>query len=181
MKKDSSDMVDSCPCKKRSCPRHGDCVSCRKHHANSKGRPVKCERQSNSSAINTILRIIAAFAAGILLLIGSFTYITRYKITDIDSSTSPGGDYEVLYQNVGEPDWPFGYSHARLVLKHRDHTVSKYKFDVANDGGVLHSDSWSVKWKEDSVEITISGEEQSDVLYTLCFDGWTDSALLDTK
>lgn len=46
-----------------------------------------------------------------------------------------------MYQSVGEPDWPFGYSHARFVLKHDGSTVTKYKFDVANDGGILHLDS----------------------------------------
>lgn len=175
-------MITDCPCKKRNCPRHGDCEACREHHANSKRqRPVKCERQSNTPVIKTIGITAAIFVAGILLLIGSFTYVTRYKITDIDSSTSPNGDYTVLYQNVGEPDWPFGYSHARLVLKHKDKTVSKYKFDVANDGGVLQPDSWSILWKDNCAEVTISGEEQSDVLYILSFDGRIDSVQLDTK
>ena len=36
---------ENCPCKKKSCPRHGDCEACRKHHADSKRkRPVYCER-----------------------------------------------------------------------------------------------------------------------------------------
>ena len=52
------------------------------------------------------------FAAALLLLV-SFVYVTRYK----NVSVSDDGRYEVLYQSVGEPDWPFGFSHARLVLK----------------------------------------------------------------
>lgn len=35
----------SCPCKKKSCPRHGDCEACRKHHEESKyKRPVYCDK-----------------------------------------------------------------------------------------------------------------------------------------
>lgn len=35
----------NCPCKKKSCPRHGNCTECRKHHAESKRQwPVKCEK-----------------------------------------------------------------------------------------------------------------------------------------
>ena len=35
----------SCPCKKKSCPRHGDCEACRKHHAESKRNiPVYCDK-----------------------------------------------------------------------------------------------------------------------------------------
>ena len=111
--------------------------------------------------------VAAALFAAALLLLGSFVYVTRYKIADIDVSVSDDGSYEVLYQSVGEPDWPFGASHARLVLKRDGKAVTKFKFDVANDGGTLHADSWRVVWREDSVEVTISGEEQHDVLYTL--------------
>ena len=61
--------------------------------------------------------VAAVLFAAAALLIGSFVYVTRYQIGDIDVSVSDDGRYEVLYQSVGEPDWPFGYSNARLVLK----------------------------------------------------------------
>lgn len=36
---------ENCPCKKKSCPRHGDCEACRSYHAASKRkRPVFCEK-----------------------------------------------------------------------------------------------------------------------------------------
>ena len=35
-----------CPCRKKNCPRHGDCCSCRAYHASSKRkRPTACERK----------------------------------------------------------------------------------------------------------------------------------------
>ena len=55
--------------------------------------------------------------------------------------TSPDGEYKIVFQAVGEPDWPFGPSHARIVLKHNGDTVAKRRYDVANDGGVLHPDT----------------------------------------
>ena len=33
-----------CPCKKKKCPRHGNCAACREHHAQT-GRSVACERR----------------------------------------------------------------------------------------------------------------------------------------
>ena len=37
---------ENCPCKKKKCPRHGDCTACREHHAASKRqRPVACQRK----------------------------------------------------------------------------------------------------------------------------------------
>ena len=115
--------------------------------------------------------VAAVILAALLLLIGSFIYVARYRITDIDAATSPDGTYEIVFQAVGEPDWPFGYSHARIVLKRNGETVTKYKFDVANDGGVLHPENWSVRWEESCVKVMISGEEQPDAFYTYDFDG----------
>ncbi|MBR3153951.1 MAG: hypothetical protein IKF10_02995 [Lachnospiraceae bacterium] len=115
--------------------------------------------------------IAAVILAALLLLIGSFIYVTRYKISDIDAATSPDSEHEIVFQAVGEPDWPFGYSHARIVLKRNSETVTTHKFDVANDGGVLHPENWSVRWEENCVKVIISGEEQPDAFYTYYFDG----------
>lgn len=134
---------------------------------------------------NHIFKWIGGIAAVVLsaavLLAGRFIYVTRYKITDIDSAISPNGEYSVIYQNIGEPDFPFGYTHVRLVLRKGKESVSRYKFDVANDGGMLSPEQWAVDWKADRVEVTVSGEEQPDNLYTLYYDGGTDWTELDTE
>lgn len=121
--------------------------------------------------IKQLCGIAAVILAVLLLLIGSFIYDMRYRISDIDAATSPDGKHEIVFQAVGEPDWPFGYAHARIVLKRNGETVTKHIFDVANDGGVLHPENWSVRWEENCVKVMISGEEQPDTLYTYCFDG----------
>lgn len=36
-------LVKDCPCKRRKCPRFGNCEACRAHHAASK-RPRPCEK-----------------------------------------------------------------------------------------------------------------------------------------
>lgn len=39
-------LNENCLCKKKSCPRHGDCDACRRHHAASnRKRPIYCERK----------------------------------------------------------------------------------------------------------------------------------------
>ena len=121
--------------------------------------------------IKWICGIAAVILAALLLLIGRFIYVTRYRISDIDAATSPDGKHEIVFQTVGEPDWPFGYSHARIVLKRNGETVAKRKFDVANDGGALHPENWSIRWEENCVKVIISGEEQPDAFYAFFFDG----------
>ena len=128
------------------------------------------------SAVRGILGIVAAINILIVVLAGSFTYTTRYKIHEVAYSTSQDGRYVLLFQQVGDPDWPFGHTHARLFLKDDSGTITKYHVDVANDGGNVHSDSWQVTWKENCVEVVISGEEQNDNQYILYFDGKTDSS-----
>ena len=127
-----------------------------------------------------ILGMLAFINFMIVILAGSFTYTTRYKIHGVASFVSEDGRHELLFQQVGDPDWPFGYTHARLVLKDDSGTIAKYSFDVANDGGNVQPDSCLVCWKADCVEAVISGEEQSDIRYILFFDGKTDSVQLDT-
>ena len=130
----------------------------------------KCSMKSKKT-IKLVCGIAVVILAALLLLIGSFIYVTRYRIADIDTAASDDGQYEVIFQAVGEPDWPFGYSHARIVLKHNGAVITKRKFDVANDGGVLYPDNWSVRWEENCVKVIINGEEQPDELYTYFFDG----------
>ena len=40
-------MNIDCPCKKKSCKRHGNCDACRAHHAESK-RKRPCERDKKA-------------------------------------------------------------------------------------------------------------------------------------
>jgi len=47
-------------------------------------------------AVRVILGMVAFFNILIMILAGSFTYTTRYKIHDVASYTSPDGKYELL-------------------------------------------------------------------------------------
>jgi hypothetical protein len=116
----------------------------------------------------------------VAVFIGCFTYTTRYRINHVDSSISPDGQYEVLLQQIGDPEWPFGPTHARLVLNGESQKISQYNFVVLNDGGCLIQEDWSVIWEETCVKITISGKEQPDKLITLYFNGKTESQQIDT-
>lgn len=119
-----------------------------------------------------ILKWMAAvLLAAVIITAGTMLYSTKYKVTALDQAVSPDGEYTVLLQQIGEPDFPFGYTHARLVLKNSGHTVVKTRFDAANDGAPLCSENWSQEWKEDYVEVVITAEEQEDAVYTLRYDG----------
>ncbi len=131
--------------------------------------------------VRGILGTVAFLNILFMIVAGCFIYTTRYKIHDVSSYTSPDGKYELLFQQVGDADWPFGHTHVRLVLKDEAGTIAKYSFDIANDGANASSDLCQVTWKATKVEAVVSGEEQNDNQYILFFNGETDSNQLDTK
>ena len=49
---EKTDLPAACPCKRRKCPRHGDCAACRAHHAGRRCPPA-CENQPVSSPPKT--------------------------------------------------------------------------------------------------------------------------------
>ena len=116
--------------------------------------------------VKTTLLIIAVILSVVLLAAGCFVYLTRYRVRTIDTATSPDGEYELLFQSVGEPEFPFGASHARLVLKGNGRNLYKYDFDMANDGKVPDSENWKAEWQGDFVVVSIFGEEQEPEIYT---------------
>ena len=102
------------------------------------------------------------------------SYITNYKKVTVDTSNAPDGQYKLLLQSVGEPDWPFGSASGRLILKKNEDTISQTGFELRNDGGSVNDSCWKVTWYETYVEVILSGKEQPDERITLCFDGSVD-------
>lgn len=135
--------------------------------------------------MNKIAKYVVIIA-GILVMVallplGYVRYKTRYEAEQISVSTSPDGDYELVIYSVGEPDFPFGPAHGRLVLKDKEKTVAYMPFEVANDGARFYGNDLETTWYIDRVEVVVSGSEQHDELMTLRFDGQTSSRRLTTR
>lgn len=132
--------------------------------------------------LKVILCFIGLICAIALIFLMSISYITNYKKVTVDTSNSPNGQYELVLQAVGEPDWPFGSASGRLVLKEGKDKVSETDFELRNDGGSITSSCWEVTWYEDYVEVILSGEEQFDEQVILYFDGTKEiQQLTDTE
>lgn len=122
--------------------------------------------------ITKIILITAATVFVILaVFIGSFIYNTRFKTQPIDTSVSPDGEYTLLLSSVGEPDFPFGSAYGRITLSKGGSTLSETDIDLAQDGGQIVSENWSVEWKEDCARVTLKAEEQADEIWEMYFDG----------
>ncbi len=80
--------------------------------------------------LKVILCFIGLICAIVLIFLMSISYITNYKKVTVDTSNSPNGQYELVLQAVGEPDWPFGLASGRLVLKEGKDKVSETDFGL---------------------------------------------------
>ena len=65
--------------------------------------------------MKTMLCILGTLIALMAVIWFSFVYVTDYKKTTCDITTSPEGKHELILQAVGEPDWPFGLACGRLI------------------------------------------------------------------
>ncbi len=132
-----------------------------------------------------IMKFILGFVAVVFIIIvvlwGSFVYVSDYKITNVDTSVSPDETYELVLQAVGEADFPFGSASGRLVLYEGKSRISKADFELFDDGGCIRSGIWEVTWHEDCVIVILSGDEQPDEQIILYFDGKKENKQLTDK
>lgn len=104
--------------------------------------------------------------AAIPFLIEIVDHIPRTK------DTQTNGQYVVELQATSSPDWPFGSQDGRIVLKDNNNKkICSVDFSLSNDGKSMCESNWKVDWSDESVIVTIMGEEQSDALYTLYYNG----------
>lgn len=116
-----------------------------------------------------ITTTLSIFTLIVAILIMIFVYETKYKITDVKKYTSSDERYSVSFQMVGEPSWPFGPTTARIKVTKRiyffNKTIKDFKVIVYDDGANLSDSNCHVEWKDDAVEIILTGSEQSPDKY----------------
>ena len=120
----------------------------------------------STSILIFILIFILVFSAT-RYFIFSFIYSNNYKLTDVGTEISPDGKYSVLFQMVGQPEWPFGATTVKVTVKEVDSNKQLEVIDASinDDGATLRNSNWTVVWQSDTVEITLKGSEQEDKSY----------------
>lgn len=115
--------------------------------------------------IFVMLGMVAVFMG---ILVAGFIYVTEYKIHVISDSFSVDRTYRLEIDQVGDPAWPYGSTDCRLVLYSKeDEKIREKDFLVANDGKNVSENNFSIRWEEEQVIVTVYGEEQGYIEYTL--------------
>ena len=118
-----------------------------------------------------IVSIAMALVIGAYLLIvalwnGVFDFMLPSEIVsrEITSYVSPDGEYSLVFEQVGDPDWPFGSTEIRLTLENRDGEVVERVSDYLHDDGAnAHEHNVaSVRWGDDGVTVVLRASEMED-------------------
>jgi len=137
-----------------------------------------------------ILLLIETLIIASAVLWTCFTFVNSKK-TELLRETSPDGNYLLIIQELGTPDWPFGADHL-IVSLYEQNTEPRYRVsfqaDVSNDGCMA---DYEIEWLEEGVQIVLIGSEQPTAYYVLPFktlnentrfsEGTENSASLDDK
>lgn len=119
--------------------------------------------------IKIILIIFIVIIIFITIFISHFIYLEKYKLSDVGIEKSENEKYEVLFQMIGQPNWPFGSTAVQITVKNNDtgKIIQKIQDNIEDDGGIFRKENWNIEWKNDIVIITLKGEEQKDKIYTV--------------
>ena len=120
-----------------------------------------------------ILSIAIIFMVGAFLFIGlawsgAFNFMDPQEIATYQS---PDGNYLLVFEQMGSPDWPFGSVDVRLTLKNEDgKVINRVRTQVHNDGtSASEGNIVSVSWHDDHVIVILegyeSGEEEVSIAY----------------
>ena len=117
----------------------------------------------------TILLILSIVVALIivmyLLCIASWHGVFDSKaIKEIATYDSPGGEYLLIFEQKGDPAWPYGPADVRLTLKdHNGKMINRVSTQIFDDGCSAGEHSIvSVSWNEDAVVVVLCGSEMKD-------------------
>ena len=108
-----------------------------------------------------IVLIISAWLFVGALWTGAFNFMFPEEIATYHS---PNGEYSLVFEQMGDPAWPFGPADVRLTLKnHTGKIIERVSAQVFNDGGSASKDNIaSISWSDDAVIIVLSACEMED-------------------
>ena len=122
------------------------------------------------SKIGKVVLIILLVALGLLvaawlfvgaLWSGAFNFMFPKEVADYNS---PNTEYSLVFEQMGDPAWPFGPADVRLTLKNSNgKVINRISTQVFNDGGP--ASEWNMKsisWMDDAVVVILQGAEMED-------------------
>ena len=109
----------------------------------------------------TVALILAAWLFIGALWSGAFNFMLPNEIATYHS---PDGEYSLIFEQMGDPAWPFGPADVRLTLKNcNGKKIERVSTQVFNDGG--NASEWNIaaiSWNDDAVVVVLRAAEMED-------------------
>lgn len=125
-------------------------------------------------SILLIISIIVALIIGGCFLVfafwnGTFNFMLPKEVATYNS---PGQEYSLVFEQMGDPEWPFGSTDVRLTLKGHDGKIMGRVSTQIHDDGANASEYniASVSWNDDAVVIILRGSEMQDKEVTIPYN-----------
>ena len=83
---------------------------------------------------------------------------------EIATYQSPDGEYSLVFEQMGDPAWPFGPTNVRLTLKDNNGKIIERVSTQLNDDGTNASKNniASISWNDDEVVVVLRASEMKD-------------------
>ena len=121
-----------------------------------------------------VLIILSTLFVIVIAFIGTFVLwwngaFDKFIVREIVSYEENG--YTLIFQQLGDPQWPFGSTEVRLILKNQQgKIINKYDTSIQDDGANAGERNIAlVEWFEDRVIVILCASEMKDREITFSF------------
>ena len=121
-----------------------------------------------------ILSIAVAFLIGVYLFVGAL-WNGSFNIMqpkEIGIYSSPNEKYSLVFEQMGDPQWPFGPTDVRLTLKNRDgEIIERVSAQISDDGANASAyNIASIFWNDDAVIVVLRASEMKDKEISIAYN-----------
>ena len=121
-----------------------------------------------------VLLIVLALIVGTFLLVGAlWSGVFNFMLPkEIATYHSPDGEYSLVFEQMGDPAWPFGPTDVRLTLKNNNGKIIERVSTQLNDDGTNASENniASISWKSDEVVVVLRASEMKDKEVSIAYN-----------
>ena len=124
--------------------------------------------------------ILIIFSIIVALIIGGYLFLAAFLSgafnfllpNEIATYNSPDGEYSLVFEQMGDPGWPFGPTDVRLTLKNHDgKIIERVSTQVFNDGANASKyNIASISWNDDAVIIVLKASEMKDKEVSIAYN-----------
>lgn len=100
---------------------------------------------------------------------GTFNFVCPKEIATYNS---PDNEFFLIFEQMGEPQWPFGSTDIRLTLKNHDGKIMERVSTQLLDDGANASEHniESVSWNDKAVTIVLKASEMEEKEITIAYN-----------